>query len=128
MRLLESLGSQVRAPAYHCQHSTSLQLTLSPGGLFVHFNPYHDYNKFPSLPQHCVSIFFVRFTHKPQHTRASLSVEQDRPCKYKGNNEVRWRKKKMSITYSECVSVALSYPASEAHAPYYIRLSGSTIF
>jgi hypothetical protein len=37
----------------------------------------------------------------------------------------------MSITYSECVFVALSYPACNAHAPRYIvihGLSGSTVF
>ena len=41
------------------------------------------------------------------------------------------RGKAVSITYSECVLVAPSYPACKAHAPYYIvifGLSGSTIF
>jgi len=50
------------------------------------------------------------------------------------NSETRSRKnccrgKARSITYSECVSVALivDYPACKAHAPYF-RLSGRTIF
>ena len=30
----------------------------------------------------------------------------------------------MSVTYSECVSVAFSYPACRALAPYYIAICG----
>jgi hypothetical protein len=39
--------------------------------------------------------------------------------------------KAISITYSECVFVALSYPACNVHAPRFIvihGLSGSTVF
>jgi hypothetical protein len=41
------------------------------------------------------------------------------------------REKAVSITYSECVSVALRYPACKAYAPYYTAicvLSVSTTF
>jgi len=55
---------------------------------------------------------------------------------YKRNIQARSRDhcccgKAVSIVYSQCVSVALRYPASKAHAPYSIvirGLFGSTIF
>jgi hypothetical protein len=63
-------------------------------------------------------------------------ILQDRQCAYKRNIEAHARNhccrgKEISITYCECVSVSLSYPACKAHAPYYIvicGLCGSTIF
>ena len=61
--------------------------------------------------------------------------KQNTQCMYKRNIEARSRNhccsgKTISITYSECVC-SLSYPACNAHAPYYIvicDLSGCTIF
>ena len=60
---------------------------------------------------------------------------QDRQCTYKRNIEARsckhcCRGKAIRITSTECVC-SLSYPACNAHAPYYIvicGLSGSTVF
>ena len=61
---------------------------------------------------------------------------EGRRCTYKFNIKVRWRNhccrvKAKSITYSECVFVAIVCQAYKAHAPCYILiyvLFGSTIF
>jgi hypothetical protein len=67
--------------------------------------------------------------------------EEDRQCTYKRNIQGRsrnhcYRGKAISIKYSVCVFVcvrvcSLTYPARNAHAPYYIVICGlsvSTIF
>jgi hypothetical protein len=75
-------------------------------------------------------------SNKETRQRFHSKNDQDRQCRYKSNTEERSRNhccRRKSNTYYivwKCVC-CLSYPACNAHAPYYIvicGLSGSTIF
>jgi hypothetical protein len=60
--------------------------------------------------------------------KTTTKCKQDRQCTYESDIEVRSRnhfchRKTVSIKYYECVC-SLSYPARNAHAPYYIVMCG----